>query len=243
MKRKFYYLLLVAFAIISCATGSEEENEIKNEVDETQKPFMGGWNTSDRCVWVFRPDGVCIFYDYNSNWDSQGEVGEWLYNPATSILATTIDSYSWQITIVAENAWSGIGLDSDKTSQSFKRVPDHDLAKYAIEGVWKEGDKEVIFQPYTSSGHFSGNVYEVDNNDYYFFSFNKDVGDEYDGVCLVSDNHYTKPTNPNWNGSTTHTYSIDTMMMSMRNGWMNEFVCKSSKETGGIRTFTRVIAK
>lgn len=235
MKVKFYYLLLVAFAIMSCATGSEEGNEIKNEVDETQIPFIGAWNTSDYRVWVFRPDGVCI---------GQGEVGEWLYNPATSILATTIDSYSWQVTIVAENAWSGISLDTDKVSQSFKRVPDHDLAKYAIEGTWKEGDKEVIFQPYSSDGYFSGNVYKVDNNDcYYFFSFNKDVGDEYDGVCLVSDNHYRKPTNPNWNGSTTYTYSIDTMIMSMENGWMNEFICKPSKETDDIRTFTRVVDK
>lgn len=236
MKGKLYCMLLMAFAILSCSPGSEEDYEIKNEIDETQKPFAGGWHTSDSAVWILRPDGVCMFCEWK-----KVSMGEWQYNPTTSILATTIDSYSWQVTIVTENAWSGITFDSDKTAQSFTRLPDSDLAKYAIEGTWKTKDMEVTFLPFYGDEDVSGNIYKEANMDSFFWDYEEE-GDKYDGICLVGNRYYRRSSNPNWDDK-TYTLSIDTMIMSMENGWMDKFVYKSSIDTDSINTFTRVIPK
>lgn len=257
MKRIMLHILLIASMSLcfSCGPASNDEideeikdeeikdEEIKDEVDESLKPFIGYWdhakNSYHYYEWLFAPDKTCKFYI-----DGQLEAeGDWTYNPTTSILATTIESYSWQVIISTENSWAGICLDKDKDSQSFTRLPDHEIAKYEIVGSWDrvgygEGSR-LTFEPYQyntiSDVPQSGNVYKTYDGwkfCYYYWKFVEE-GDDYDGVCRALDNHiYVDGSNHKTDRQLTMTMTIDD------NYRMTQFVTED--EQGNVATYVRM---
>lgn len=189
MKRGLMTLFLLAsmVACFSCAPISGEEGENpKTEIDETLKPFVGYWSTRDGYQyqeWLFKPDKSCVLYIDNVR---KGE-GEWIYNPTTGILATTVDDYQWQVTITAERSWAAISLDEDKSAQSFTRLADDAIARYELAGTWLDSDGYTItFSTYQKLYSYDwGNYYSLVNNWKECYLYWSIVGnpDDYDNIC------------------------------------------------------------
>lgn len=69
---------------------------------------------------MFYQDGSAKSYTRNSFYLEKE--GKWSFNINTDILATTIDGWQWQVTLVDSDDWAGLALGSAST-QLFSRAP------------------------------------------------------------------------------------------------------------------------
>lgn len=113
MKKLYCFALLaLSFSFFACSNDDSEDSKNPNtdkgplsQLSEEAKKFVGCWNEG----WIFYPDETCCRIDY-SGYEVYREMGEWKYNDATKILVTTINNYQYTITLITDQAWSGISL-------------------------------------------------------------------------------------------------------------------------------------
>lgn len=199
--KTFLAAAVAAVLLNSCDTGNSSGNSGNINIPDASKPFVGYWERSTSSNWwwyyyIFRPDGTCTYYAYNGyNESSDTPVdGVWNYDPETKILATTMEGHQWQVTISADNEWSGIALWLESESHTFTRLSDADMIKYIVPGQWVSDDKDTItFKTYDEirdSGH-TGNVYSSSESQYGTITYNYwrygENDNDCDGKCYVYD--------------------------------------------------------
>ena len=120
----------------------EKEREAYYKIGEEAFAFVGTWDMqggNDTYHCIFYPDGVCkvMRIDKKYGWELEGV---WTYNPQTMMLATTVEDYSWMVTVVGEDAWAGIRQRSKQDSQSFTRIEVQPEALFTLAGTWACGE-------------------------------------------------------------------------------------------------------
>ncbi len=152
MKRFYFFALLaLCISLFACskddsedskASGIEDKGPLSHLSEEARK-FVGCWDEG----WIFYPDGTCCRIDYDG-YVVNRKTGEWKYDDVTKLLATTIENYQYTITLVTDNAWSGVSLGGNGAVSYHK----YD-AGYACELLSKKQWKGK------SNIHIAGNTY------------------------------------------------------------------------------------
>ena len=105
----------VLLTSISCNKLPEDSIALDKETAQ----FIGVWVVSsdnperEYAYWIFYDDGtakkVISEYSYSNYYEwKSGGFGKWSYDKDTKILATTVDLFQVQITMVSENEWSAM---------------------------------------------------------------------------------------------------------------------------------------
>ena len=129
MKAKFLYaaIMMMAISSVSCGSDDDDENIPSSSEDEVvstspednladeAKAFVGYWqNQIDKGYdFLFLGDGVCKAHLYSEGPGEAGTTGYWAYNTDTGILATTIASWQWTITLSISEVWTGISVNTE----------------------------------------------------------------------------------------------------------------------------------
>lgn len=179
MKRFNFFKLTLKMLIFSCffiACGGEEDTPgntdkeengtgngsqvQKDEITGEQRLFVGMWDRSSGYNypyhWVFFADGTCIGSFSNGSKPD----GEWTYDTATKILATTVNGWQYTVTLASENAWAGISLGSKPKSIFFDKSPDWQgfYSNMVTHYNWTASDGTLFRLLSTSDGY---RVYEI----------------------------------------------------------------------------------
>ena len=136
-------------------TPNEGNNDNNNDysgptISNAAKQFVGYWtdnNTiSDKTTiiydLIFAPDGTCQYGVYKQTGSSSGyytfhsEKSYWNYNESKNFLATTMESFQWDVTIITPNEWAGIIKLTEPKATSLVRIPTYQTAKFALGGKW-----------------------------------------------------------------------------------------------------------
>lgn len=102
--------------------GGEEVESPEDNLPDVARSFIGYWRNTQSLVsnrdFVFYADGTCDnYWTYGGGYEKSGY---WTFNEETNILATTIDTWQWNVTLSNSEAWAGILYGSEK-SQSYNR--------------------------------------------------------------------------------------------------------------------------
>jgi hypothetical protein len=105
MKKKYLFslmaILMMAMASVSFVScGSDDDDEEMGGMDDDTRMIVGVWHkpSSSLPSWTFEASGDCL-YEYYSK-DRTGAIiiakktGVWNYNPANTVLSTTISNMS-----------------------------------------------------------------------------------------------------------------------------------------------------
>lgn len=211
-------LLLVCTQLVACdkeddptnnPNGLDNESEsVINKYKETRN-LIGRWNYTGygESDFVFLSDGTCLL---DGAYTIGYKVGKWNYNLENKLLATTCGGWSWTISFLTENEWSGItpGGRSFSYNRGYWNDPNDEL----LIGKWinKESDISITFRANktytinTAETSLNGS-YEVETyspsdwNDEYLYTryiyFNGDITDKLnvdylDGYRIVFDRDY-----------------------------------------------------
>ena len=241
MKKNLFITLLITALCFSCGPAIDDNNLPNQvEIEDHLKPFVGYWDADkksyrDTHEWYFAPDKTCQYFVA----DILKGQGVWDFNPTTSILATTIESNQWTVTLTSDNSWAGVCLDGSNSSIAFNRLSDAKMAKYAIVGSWEgESGEKITYTHYQKFSDFSqwGNVSSITDNwklCYHFCRFSE-WGEDYDGVVLrLNGRCYVDDYGD--------ILGYDTLTMYLTDGCiMNKFLCKKEKAYGNDILFHRV---
>lgn len=170
-------------------------NTPEDNLPEASKAFIGYWlnslhnSYSKHSDYFFREDGTC---DYIFN-DGTGQEGYWTYNPATSILATSIYGSQWQITLSNNESWAGI-IASGK-AQAFNRASQLQyINEYFKWHKWKAETGRVYedIETYLKSLYSNQNLYisieENENTEDFIFKYK--INDSYINGTITINNPY-----------------------------------------------------
>lgn len=177
-------------------TNGGESSE--NNLSEEEKAFLGGWDCLGyNCPdFFFLEEDVCCAVSNNSS--KRKEVGNWKYNPETSILATTVfGSWQFEITLKTEQTWAGINFSENRSSQSFSRYTNLQYVKGLFKYLmWAdENDNLLLFDEYSiGGGTFLGSyedlsIAEDDNLEDFTFKYALDYS-QYKSGKLTIENPY-----------------------------------------------------
>lgn len=158
---------------------SEEEIPEIDPVPDRLKPFIGfweirnsytGWGTFPEYDIMFYQDGKCeLLQENNNNYYLTPKLYSWDYDKDTKILGIAgMSGGQWQITVVGDNAWSGLalwftghnGYNANRPSNSghndLKRI-----AQVQFAHKWVNGDvKTVYYNGY--NGYYYEHYFYVD---------------------------------------------------------------------------------
>ncbi len=189
----FAFLMLLGcapMALTSCG-GDDDEPDKTVGVEDSNLPegaeqFVGLWlNQGGRGYdFFFFQDGTATAYDRGTLYVES--TGKWSFNKETSILATTIGGWQWQVTLVDDEDWAGIAFDSGVT-QSFSKATTLDEIKAILESKhWESTDKSereiTTDEGFTSSIVNAGNKlvkYEIPISGDILTQENTNVNDGY----------------------------------------------------------------
>lgn len=126
MSNKFIFLLSFAllacnpFMLSSCGDDNEESSSTIVEDDNKAKLFIGEWYSGEAGggTWIFYEDGKC-FHKSPMGFES---TGYWSYDSETKILATTVDSWNFSISVISDKFWTGTHLAGSGKTYTFGRV-------------------------------------------------------------------------------------------------------------------------
>ncbi len=146
-------LLLIASILLTAFSSCNKLPEGSKALDKDSAQFIGVWAVSsdnparEYAYWIFYDDGtakkVISEYSYSNYYEwKSGGFGKWSYDKDTKILATTVDLFQVQITMVSENEWSAIGTDGKYhyTGTLYKGSEISNLYMFLIGTKW-EGSK------------------------------------------------------------------------------------------------------
>jgi hypothetical protein len=142
--------LLSALCIFSCSSGDDDDKEVSSGINlsEETEPFVGYWKiyqASKGGDFIFFRDGTCWMYPLNASNEDSHDDGYWDFDSETKILATTTNSWQWQVTLSNQFAWAGISL-GNSTIQTFKK--DTVVADYAQKLLafsnWEEATDSIL---------------------------------------------------------------------------------------------------
>lgn len=172
--------LIIASLVASCGNNEETEDIEKNFNENSnygslkgeQKKLVGMWSqsTSTKCGdFIFFANGECISGDNH---------GTWTYSESAKQLITDINGWSFNISVIEDDLWSGTSINSG-TPVMFKR-------SYAS-------------IPYSKAVCFLNNTayYNKAEDDTLYFGWRLSLGTGYYGSYYIKLNHnsYTHTTN------------------------------------------------
>jgi len=158
MKRiaKFTVLLGMMCTLLVSGSCSSDDNDASPEnpenpednLPEEAKTFVGFWeNQGNRGGdFIFFEDGTCWMMPiYNGEHTESYIDGYWTYDTSTKILATTTKGWQWQVTLSNPEAWTGVSLGSNPTSQTFERKhgPKY-MNIFLANSSWEESADSVL---------------------------------------------------------------------------------------------------
>lgn len=120
--------------------------------------FVGYWNMSvagNSHPFVFLPNGKA--WKVYNQWS-----GEWTYNEKTNVLATSIEMWSFDITAVFGNHWTGTTINTGKAVSATKGDDASLIEEYLKMLIWKQEDG--------TTSKISNGFYDYYLNSEYYYS-------------------------------------------------------------------------
>ena len=129
------------FLLMFSACGSDDEDDTGvssfsnnssspiDDLSDEEKILVGYWenqtSTSKGLDFLFLADGSAKACSLGGGFEEESSkyTGYWAYDSSTGILATNINAWQWQVTLLTDDAWAGISVTSS-IAQSFERHDD-----------------------------------------------------------------------------------------------------------------------
>ena len=186
------------------AISSEEEvvsTSPEDNLADEAKAFVGYWENQIKkgYDWLFLGDGVCKANKYSTDPGEAGTVGYWSYDTETGILATTIASWQWYITLSNSEAWAGISVSSETscTFENYSSSWDDCNKPYFLEFVcgttWENASNSTLILGKNVYHYIGSSSNYTDHERGYAISGNDDV-ENYELIQFTSDDDYTDYT-------------------------------------------------
>lgn len=111
-------VLLLGCAITLSACGSDDDESsdqasLENNLPEASRAFIGYWRTTSNygnpIIFFTDGTGLMLTGDYEKD---KGYSGYWTYDATTKVLATTMASWQFNVTLSNDNAWAGVTLNT-----------------------------------------------------------------------------------------------------------------------------------
>lgn len=150
MKKNYLRLLSISLAVamsvgfVSCK-GDDGDEKVVSGVAEK---FIGVWRANGYGdEFFFLPNGLCEeYHDFFSSGPGRF-LSEWTYDESTKQLATTLDGNSWTVSMITNEAWTGISLKGGK-SVTYERDNNYFLTAFLdmMDDSWT-GEMSLDLQP------------------------------------------------------------------------------------------------
>lgn len=171
----------------------------EDNLPEASKTFVGYWldsysgTTFRYSNWIFYENGICQQNYYYMGSLSESTKGYWTYNPKTSLLATTVNAWQWQITISNNESWAGI--TPNKHSFSLNKAANYRYFQDCLEYHKWETETNKIVENVSSllESSYPGylNIEEDENTEDFIFKYTfKDFNRVYDTGTITVTNPY-----------------------------------------------------
>ena len=115
MKKNYLRLLSISLAVamsvgfVSCKGDDGDGNKVSGVAEK----FIGVWDSNHHGDnYIFLPDGSCLDYGH---FFFEKKLSEWIYDESTKQLATTLSGNSWTVSMITNEAWTGISLKDGKS--------------------------------------------------------------------------------------------------------------------------------
>lgn len=153
MKKNYLRLLSISLAVamsvgfVSCKGDDGDGNDVgdENKVSGVAEKFIGVWDSNHHGDnYIFLPDGSCLDYGH---FFLEKKLSEWTYDESTKQLATTLSGNSWTVSMITNEAWTGISLKDGK-SVTYTRDNESFLTAilYIMDRGWTE-EMSLDLQP------------------------------------------------------------------------------------------------
>lgn len=156
MKKNYLRLLSISLAVamsvgfVSCKGDDDDGNDPGDEkvVSGVAEKFIGVWRANGYGDgFFFLPNGLCEeYHDFFSSGPGRF-LSEWTYDESTKQLATTLDGNSWTVSMITNEAWTGISLKDGK-SVTYERANNYFFTAflYMMDDSWT-GEMSLDLQP------------------------------------------------------------------------------------------------
>ena len=156
MKKNYLRLLSISLAVamsfgfVSCKGDDDDGNDPGDEkvVSGVAEKFIGVWRANGYGDgFFFLPNGLCEeYHDFFSSGPGRF-LSEWTYDESTKQLATTLSGNSWTVSMITNEAWTGISLKDGK-SVTYKRDNNYFLTAFLdmMDDSWT-GEMSLDLQP------------------------------------------------------------------------------------------------
>lgn len=156
MKKNYLRLLSISLAVamsvgfVSCKGDDDDGNDPDDEkvVSGVAEKFIGVWRANGYGdVFIFLPNGLCEeYHDFFSSGPGRF-LSEWTYDESTKQLATTLDGNGWTVSMITNEAWTGISLKRGK-SVTYERANNYFFTAflYKMDDSWT-GEMSLDLQP------------------------------------------------------------------------------------------------
>lgn len=144
--------LVIGTSFIACSSDDDDSTSVsespEDNLPEGAKAFVGYWDDASTTIsaidFIFFTDGTGeMWHDYSDALYN----GYWTFDSNTSILATTMNSWQFQVTLSNDEAWTGVSLGSS-TAKTFNRGSNVNMAKMLLRGTsWSEADTLTLTFP------------------------------------------------------------------------------------------------
>ena len=149
----FLWILSLCLLSVSC---SKDEPGNNSQTTKEEKKILGCWEISNL---PSRAGSNFMIFMENKNLYYNNEKYSWEYNSETGILATT-SSYTWQVNIITDDAWSGYYYQSGGTYTATATKRLHLGMAYILQSAtWMNGNEECPL---------SAKVFYGDSSYFYF---------------------------------------------------------------------------
>lgn len=156
MKKNYLRLLSISLAVamsfgfVSCKGDDDDGNDPGDEkvVSGVAEKFIGVWRANGYGdEFFFLPNGLCEeYHDFFSSGPGRF-LSEWTYDESTKQLATTLDGNGWTVSMITNEAWTGISLKKGK-SVTYERANNYFFTAflYMMDDSWT-GEMSLDLQP------------------------------------------------------------------------------------------------
>lgn len=156
MKKNYLRLLSISLAVamsfgfVSCKgdDGDGNDDGDENKVSGVAEKFIGVWRANGYGdEFFFLPNGLCEeYHDFFSSGPGRF-LSEWTYDESTKQLATTLDGNGWTVSMITNEAWTGISLKKGK-SVTYERANNYFFTAflYMMDDSWT-GEMSLDLQP------------------------------------------------------------------------------------------------
>lgn len=156
MKKNYLRLLSISLAVamsfgfVSCKGDDDDGNDPDDEkvVSGVAEKFIGVWRANGYGDgFIFLPNGLCEeYHDFFSSGPGRF-LSEWTYDESTKQLATTLDGNGWTVSMITNEAWTGISLKGGK-SVTYERANNYFFTAflYMMDDSWT-GEMSLDLQP------------------------------------------------------------------------------------------------